>query len=364
MYTTPPSWSNQQSEISSADIRQLCQSQIDRLSEKLPVLDVWLVCWNQLENKHDTLSYRHNREAEAKVESYLSSERWISENLPFLELKSLSISSDDAQVYVCGLGKTDAHWDYLLLLTEKHISRLQQDVVRDNAQLLQKYLTLYQENLRQRAKIKLLEETLHKAEHQLRNPLALIQLYSETIVLGAENEAQKRQAECIRQTTDEITENLGKLLNCGRQDHLHRKKYRLSWLLKHVLTLLSPAIEQKQLEIIHPAESLSITVDSWQFEQVLQNLLDNAIHHSPVGGAITLHWQACRQAVLISVSDQGPGLGDFNSSDLFRPFYTKRPGGKGLGLAIAKKIILDHQGSIGAETLPGGGARFSIFLPC
>ncbi|MEO0867657.1 MAG: HAMP domain-containing sensor histidine kinase [Cyanobacteria bacterium J06642_11] len=363
MHTTPPSQFSPQSEISSADIRQLCQSQIDRLSEKLPVLDVWLVCWNQLEHKYDTLSYRQNREAEAKVESYLTSERWISENLPFLELKPLSINSDDSQAYVCGLGQTDAHWDYLLLLTKNHISRCQQDVVEDNAQLLQRYLTLYQENLRQRAKIQLLEEALHQAEHQLKTPLSLIQLYAETIFLGAETHRQKQQAQCIQQTADEITENLGELLNCARQDGLCPGRCDLSQLLAHVLVRLAPTIDQKRLHILQPATPVFVTVDSWQFEQVLQNLLDNAVFYSPVGGAVTVQWQSCQRAVLITISDQGPGLGAVDSHELFRPFYTKRPGGTGLGLAIAKKVVLDHQGSIGAETLPGGGARFSIFLP-
>lgn len=364
MYPTPPSRANHQSEIASADIRQLCQSQIERLSEKLPVLDVWLVCWNQLENKHDMLSYRHNSEAEAKVRLYLDSERWISENLPFLELKHLSLNSDDSQAYVCGLGKTDTHWDYLLLLTENHISRPQQDVVRDNAQLLQKYLTLYQDYLRQRAKVQLLEQAIHQAEHQLKTPLSLIRLYAETIVLGAEHENERQQAGCIRQMADEVTAKLGELLHCGKQDCLQRETYELSDLLTKVLTQLAPVIQQKQLNLIQPVKSMSVTVDGWQFEQVLHNLLDNAIHHSPQGGTLTIHWQDYGETMLVSVSDQGPGLGALGSHQLFQPFYTKRPGGTGLGLAIAKKIVLDHRGSIDAETLPEGGARFSVCLPC
>ncbi|MEM6255031.1 MAG: HAMP domain-containing sensor histidine kinase [Cyanobacteria bacterium P01_D01_bin.156] len=364
MCTTFPSWSTEQLETSSANIRQLCQFQIERLSETLPVLDVWLVCWNHLENRHDTLSFRQNNQLRLEIETYLSSERWISENLPFLELKSLSADSDDTQVYVCGLGKTDTHWDYLFLLTEKHLSHLQQNVVKDDVQLLQKYLTLYQENLRQRAKIKLLEEALQQAEHQLKNPLALIQVYAQTIVLSAESKQQQHQADCIRQTAGNIAESLESLLHCGQQDALVREHHDLRVLLGNVLTILSPAMEQKQLYCVQPTAAVSVMVDGWQFEQVLQNLLDNAIHHSPLGGTITVHWQVYQQTLCISIRDQGPGLGDLDSNALFRPFYTKRPGGTGLGLAIAKKIVLDHQGSIEAETLPEGGAKFSIFLPC
>ena len=363
MYIAPPSKSEHQMGISSADIRQLCQLQIDRLSEKLPVLDVWLVCWNQVENKRDMLSYRREHGLDAHLKSYLDSERWIGENLPCLELMPLAISSGDSQAYVCGLGKTNAHWDYLLLWTKQHISHFQQDLVKEYAQLLQKYLTLYQENLRQRAKIQLLEQALQQAEHQLRNPLSLISLYAETIGLGTENEAQKHQAACINRTAQEILSNLGDLLNCGKQAGMRRGDHDLLALLENVVTLLAPGMEAKQLTIVPPTQSVSVVVDGWQIEQVLQNLLDNAMHYSPLGGTITVDWQVSQQAILITISDQGPGIDGMVVDELFSPFFSQRPDGTGLGLAIAKKIVLDHQGSIDAETLPQGGARFSIFLP-
>lgn len=363
MYTTPPSRNSQDMEISSTDIRQLCQLQIDSLSEKLPVLDVWLVCWNHLENKRDMLSYRRNHGTDAQFKSYLESERWISKNLPFLELMPLSINSDESQAYVCGLGKTDAHWNYLLLWTKQHISHLQQGLVKKYAQLLQKYLILYQENLRQRAKIQLLEQTLQQAEHQLRNPLSLIGLYAENIGLGAENEIQKQQALCINRTARQISSNLQDLLNFGRQAKMRRAHHDLLTLLHNVVSLLTPGLEAKQLNIVQPEQSVSLMVAGWQIEQVLQNLLDNAIHFSPVGGTITVDWQVSQQAVLIIVRDQGPGLGNVNSDDVFTPFFSKRSNGTGLGLAIAKKIVLDHQGRIIAETLPEGGAQFSVYLP-
>ena len=364
MYTAPPVIHGSQSPTPSADIRQLCQLQIDRLSEKLPILDVWLVCWNQLENKRDMIPSRRNHGVGQHIRSYLESERWISENLPFLELTPLSLGSSESQAYVCGLGKTNAHWDYLFLRTEEHISHFQQDLVKEYAQLLHQYLTLYQENLRQRSKIQLLEQALQQADHQLRNPLALISLYAETIGLGAENEAQKQQADCIRETAQYISTNLGGLLNCGKRASLRREKHTLSALLQDATVLLAPRIVDKQLTIVQStARPVSLVVDGWQVAQVLQNLLDNAIHFSPKGGTITVNWQVSQHAVLITISDQGPGVGETNISELFDPFYSKRAGGTGLGLAIAKKIVLDHDGRIGAETLAKGGAKFSIFLP-
>ena len=364
MYTSPPSIAGHQSGMAAADIRQLCQSQIDRLSEKLSALDVWLVRWDQLENRRDMLSYRRHSLADNEITSYLEPERWITENLPFLELMPLSLDSSESCAYVCGLRQTETQCEYLLLWTQEHISNFQQELIKENAQLLQQYLALYQENRRQQEKIQLLEQTLQQVNHQLRNPLSLIHLYAEMIVLGAENESQKSHANCIRQTAENLSDKLENLLNCGKQASLEKQTHNLLSLLQNVIQLLRPKIEAKQLNIAYPSQTLSVVVDGWQFEQVLQNLLDNAMDFSPVGGTITVDWHVSNQAVLVTIRDQGPGLGEeTDPQELFLPFYSRRSGGTGLGLAIAKKIVLDHQGSIGAETLAQGGAQFSIFLP-
>ncbi len=363
MYMSPDSTASRHTQLATADLRQLCQAHIDRLSEKLSALDVWLIYWDQLENKRDMLTYRRNTSINEQLAFYIESERWISQNLPFLEPTPLSIDSNESWAYVCGLRRTETQCDYLLLWTKEHISHMQKDVIAEYAQLLQQYLTLYQENLRQQAKIQLLEETLQQADHQFRNPLAMIRLYAETITLGAENETQKQQADCIRRTAETMLKNLGDLFNCGKQACLKKEEHNLLTLLQNVIAVLKPQLDKKQLRVLQPAQPIHLVVDGWQFEQVLQNLLDNAIHFSPVGGTITIGWQISQQSVLITVSDQGPGLEGVEQTDIFTPFYSKRTGGTGLGLAIAKKIILDHQGSISAKTLPQGGAQFSIFLP-
>ncbi|MEM1253656.1 MAG: HAMP domain-containing sensor histidine kinase [Cyanobacteria bacterium P01_H01_bin.21] len=363
MYTSPRSMASYESEIAASDIRQLCQSQIDRLSEKLSALDVWLVRWDQVENKRDMLSSRRHNLTNTEITSYLEPKRWITENLPFLELMPLSLDSSESCAYVCGLRQTETRCEYLLLWTQEHVSKFQRELIKENAQLLHQYLALYQENQRQQEKIQLLEHTIQRLNHQLRNPLALINLYAETIVLDAKNETQKSKAKCIRQTAENISDKLEDLLACGKQASLKKENHNLLALLQNVVQLLKPRIDAKQLTIAQPSQAMSVMVDGWQFEQVLQNLLDNAIYYSPIGSTITIDWHVSPKAVLLTIGDQGPGIGESDPQELFLPFYSQRDGGTGLGLAIAKKIVLDHQGSIGAETLPQGGAQFSIFLP-
>ena len=71
-----------------------------------------------------------------------------------------------------------------------------------------------------------------------------------------------------------------------------------------------------------------------------------------------------QEEVLIKISDQGKGLSSEDIQKIFTPFYTRRPGGIGLGLTIAKKIILDHHGNLWAQSLSESGAQFCIILPC
>ena len=113
MNTSPRSMASYESEIAASDIRQLCQSQIDHLSEKLSALDVWLVRWDQVENKRDMLSSRRHSLTNTEITSYLEPKRWITENLPFLELMPLSLDSSESCAYVCGLRQTETQCEYL-----------------------------------------------------------------------------------------------------------------------------------------------------------------------------------------------------------------------------------------------------------
>ncbi|MEJ1935351.1 ATP-binding protein, partial [Nostoc sp. NIES-2111] len=92
-------------------------------------------------------------------------------------------------------------------------------------------------------------------------------------------------------------------------------------------------------------------------------ILSNAVYFSPESGTITCSWQIFQTEVLIKISDQGQGLSPEDMQKIFTPFYTRRPGGTGLGLTIAKKIILDHHGNLWAQSVAEGGAQFCIILP-
>jgi signal transduction histidine kinase len=103
--------------------------------------------------------------------------------------------------------------------------------------------------------------------------------------------------------------------------------------------------------------------------QVLRNLLDNAVRHTPTGGCVTLAARETPGGVELRVTDTGPGLPDTDLARIFDRFYRtdesrrRDEGGSGLGLAIARSIVLEHGGQIRAESEPGRGLTVIVTLP-
>ncbi len=105
-----------------------------------------------------------------------------------------------------------------------------------------------------------------------------------------------------------------------------------------------------------------------QLEQVVLNIVLNAIHASPEGATVTARIEAARGTsgeaqVRLEVVDHGAGIPAEHWDAIFTPFFTTKDGGTGLGLAIAHEIVAEHGGSLAVAATPGGGATFTVTLP-
>ena len=353
------------------DITRLCRLQMQQLALQIPILQAQIVYWDQSkarQAKARQIISLNEQSSESVFQcsryqkTLVDSDDFLTQlsTLPLQVLTVIENYSVDAIASVCRFGQQG---DFLLLWTENCLSSSQKMLVEGQLQLLEHFFNMNQAHLRQQSEVQLLEQILQCAEHQLRNPLALISLYAENLYLGLSADAQKQQVALIRETTAQLTESVSNLLACGQQSQLRIASHNVLEVLQDAAAGLQPWLREKQIKFCFPKSALHLSIDRWQIQQVFHNLLHNAIQFSPLGGVITCKWQMVQQEVLITIADQGCGLTETDIEQIFTPFYSRRPGGTGLGLAIAQKIILDHHGSLWAENLSQGGAQFLICLP-
>lgn len=347
----------------SLDTRHVLQQQIQQFAIALPVVATWVVYTDPDQGKRQSLVHYTPKPGSSYPDlTDLESEGWLFESLPALTLREI-VTVDSVRAFGCLLNLYHSQAEYLVLWTDAPLSDKEQHWAEQQAQFLTNYLVMSRECSRQHTEIQLLEQVVRRAEHQLRNPLALISLYAENLTLGSPAGPMKDQAQLIGETVHELTSSLTDLLSCGQQAKLHVAPHDLGSIVQESIKGLQPWLEKKQVRIIGDETPVTLAVDRWQMKQVFDNLLSNAVYFSPQAGTVTCNWMVFRDEVLVKISDQGAGLSEEDLKQAFTPFYTRRPEGTGLGLAIAKKIILDHKGSLWVQNLASGGAQFSFSLP-
>ncbi len=209
--------------------------------------------------------------------------------------------------------------------------------------------------------------------HELRTPLAVIRANLDALADGVypmtkENLAPIQES---AELLDRLIEDLRTLeLADAGQLALEKSDVDLCRLIRRVAARFSPRAESRsqKLEIL-PFENLPpAKADLQRLEQILGNLVDNAMRHTPDGGTVRLGVKAEGSAVLLTVEDSGPGIPEDSIDRIFERFYrldsgrARSEGGSGLGLAIARKLAEAHGGTLTAENRPEGGARFTLRL--
>ena len=203
--------------------------------------------------------------------------------------------------------------------------------------------------------------------HEIRNPLFGIS--STAQVLGLEFEDDEQLSELCRSMLDEVQRLdrlVASLLKYGRPQELLRQPIRPSELWEEVLESCAAQAEEAGTALEGPgaADERSFEADRDQVKQVLLNLVLNAVDAAGEGRVrVSTDWESEPGTVILAVEDEGPGLPPGEPDRIFDLFFTTKPKGSGMGLAISRKIAEDHGGSLVAAARPEGGARFELRLP-
>jgi two-component system OmpR family sensor kinase len=208
--------------------------------------------------------------------------------------------------------------------------------------------------------------------HELKSPLTSIQGFSQALIDGTagDEETKARAANVINTEAKRMRRQVDELLELSRmrsgQFKMAHEKVDVVDVIGHCKDLFE--IQAKERGIVLKAQTdgaLLVAGDADRLEQVFSNLLDNAVKNTQSGGVVSISGRAADGSVEASVTDNGPGIPSDQLPHVFDRFYqvTGVRTGVGLGLAIAREIVLAHGGTIEAHSKPGEGAEFTVRLP-
>jgi signal transduction histidine kinase len=238
-------------------------------------------------------------------------------------------------------------------------------------------LALHRQRLMQSEKLSAVGELAAKLAHEVLNPLAGMKAAVQLLARqGAGDVAGAEVVETAEALNREITRVEGlvrRLVNFSRPLAPKVEVTTIPSLLDAAMEAAQPALQRHAVRIVRMEEAdlEPIEVDPLLFTQVLVNLLVNAAEAmAPAGGSVELTAHRAhvrgRDEITIRVTDHGPGIPDTHLQELFKPFFTTKPEGHGLGLAVSQNIVLGHGGRIVADNRPvheGRGAVFEVQLP-
>ncbi len=358
--------------------------------------------FNLLREKLDyTLSEISNEKN--KLETILT---YMADGLIAIDLEGRVLHANPAARHILGIDEeedlTDTSYEALL----GHISpRMQLDFIRENCKeeggedtfdfgattFAVRYdrfmddeckdvgIIIIMQDITERQKLEDMQtDFVANVSHELKTPLTTIKSYTETLLDGAldDRATAVKFLNIVDTEADRMNRLVKDLLQLSRLDHRQEKwnikESNIIALLNTVATKVEMTVRQNQQELnrLYDTEGqMRVLIDRDRFEQVLLNVLSNAIKYTDKGGRIDVDAYIKNSLVHVVVQDNGIGIPEGDIPRIFERFYrvdkarSRAMGGTGLGLAITRQIVEEHHGTIEAESREGTGTRITIKLP-
>lgn len=213
--------------------------------------------------------------------------------------------------------------------------------------------------------------------HELKTPLSSVKAYAETLRLGALDDPQHNRVfvERIEEQADRLHQLIMDLLHLARvesgQQAFDITRVPMRGMVESILKAHAATAASRQIELVcePPERAIAVRADEEGLRTILNNLVDNAIKYTPVGGRVTVRWRATETFATLEVQDTGIGIARQHHARVFERFYrvdkarSRELGGTGLGLAIVKHLAQAFGGSVGIESQVRQGSTFRVTLP-
>lgn len=204
--------------------------------------------------------------------------------------------------------------------------------------------------------------------HEIRNPLTSIlinlDLLRDSIRERESSGEDEETVGAIASEVNRIHNVVQDYLRFGRKPQLSRGPVVLDDLLRGHLAMLAPELGQRQVALVLDlgAGGSVVDADSDQIWQAVLNLVRNGMEAMPGGGTLTIATRAEEGRVTCSVSDTGVGMAPETQAEMFRPFYSTKRGGTGLGMPFVRQVVTEHGATLSCRSAPGCGTSFTIAL--
>lgn len=251
-------------------------------------------------------------------------------------------------------------WAIAVLLARRRDARIEARLAERTAML--------RDQLLQANRLATLGQVTAGVGHEIRQPVAAVRVYAENgerLLQQGETAAARENFGKIADLTTRIGQITEELLRFSRRGAHEPRAMPLAQAIDGALLLLRDRIIRQSVVVSQPDPALAETVvraEHVRLEQVLVNLLQNALDASPPGGAITISIEVAGDRCLLSVKDEGSGIDEATRASLFQPFATTKEEGLGLGLVISQDIMRSLGGDLRADEV-AGGASFTMEIP-
>jgi signal transduction histidine kinase len=249
-------------------------------------------------------------------------------------------------------------------------ARLYAETVQRNKELadINARLQAMQLQLIQSEKLAAIGQLTAGIVHDVKNPLAVIKGLAEVLQDDATiTDETRHELQVIRESAEKANRIVSDLLKFARQSQPEMETHDLRETVEASIRLTTYLIREARIQLVKaiPEQATLVTYDPQQIEQVLINMIHNAIQAMPNRGTLEVSLAQVDGTAAIAIQDTGTGIPPENLKRIFDPFFTTKPEGvgTGLGLSVSYGIVANHQGKIEVESEVGKGTKFTIYLP-
>lgn len=214
----------------------------------------------------------------------------------------------------------------------------------------------------QEERLRVMGELAAEVAHEIRNPLGSIELMVSLLEEDLKNSGSNEILNRIRSSVNNMNHTVTNILIYTRELKPVLKEVSLPTLLTETESMLVNTLSKKKIKVEKDLELSELSGDQELLKQAVANIMLNAAEAMESEGTITVHSSAGDKDFILKISDNGPGIPQDTLEGIFKPFFTTKNTGTGLGLAMTKRVIEAHEGTIEASSSENG-ACFTIKLP-